>query len=157
MAGKISNLVCNYSDAVERSVIAKAIGEYHLRTCIKFRPRTTETDYIHLTKGNGCSSHVGRTGGAQPVTLGPGCVFTGIAIHELMHAVGFWHEQSRWDRDDHVNVYFQNVRKSFHSQDFTCIQRNAVDYLIHIYCALHRFKRGWNSTSGNTVGVIFKI
>jgi astacin len=96
-------------DALERSTIARAFLEYQRSTCIVFRPRTTETDYVHIMKGNGCSSHVGRTGGGQPVILGNGCVFPGIAMHELMHAVGFWHEQSRWDRDEHVNVYIQNI------------------------------------------------
>lgn len=100
-----------FSDTEERGVIAKAFSEYHKNTCIKFRPRTTEVDYIHITKGNGCSSLVGRVGGAQPVTLGQGCVYPGIAIHELMHATGFWHEQSRWDRDDFVTVLFQNIQQ----------------------------------------------
>lgn len=104
-------------DAVERSVIARAISDYHANTCIKFRPRTTETDYVTFTKGNGCSSLVGKAGGAQPVTLGQGCVYTGIVIHELMHAVGFWHEQSRFDRDDFVTVYPQNIQPGKESID----------------------------------------
>lgn len=47
-------------------MIEQAINEYHRRTCIRFKPRTTETDYISLTNGNtGCWSSVGRIGGRQ--------------------------------------------------------------------------------------------
>ena len=54
----------------------------------RFTPRTSEAGYIHIVPGNGCSSSVGRTGRVQSVSLGSGCVYLGIVIHELMHAVG---------------------------------------------------------------------
>jgi hypothetical protein len=47
--------------------------------------------------------------GAQPLSLGSGCVFTGIIQHEALHALGFFHEQSRPDRDDYVIVNFTNI------------------------------------------------
>nr|CAD7460211.1 unnamed protein product [Timema tahoe] len=95
----------------ERSVIAAAFLDYHQHSCIKFVPRTTQQDYVYLLKGAGCSSAVGRQGGSQQVSLGPGCLYKGIIVHELMHAVGFWHEQSRGDRDHFVTVLWDNIQR----------------------------------------------
>jgi len=56
-----------------------------------------------------CSSYVGRQGGSQVVSLEDECFNPRIVKHELMHAIGFYHEQSRTDRDDYVVVHFDNV------------------------------------------------
>ena len=53
---------------------------------------------------------VGKVGGKQRLSLGNGCVYSGTIIHEFLHAVGFYHEQSRPDRDQYVRINLQNVR-----------------------------------------------
>lgn len=76
-------------------------------------PRSTENDYVVFTSGpTGCWSSVGRTGGAQELNLqSPGClVKKGTVMHEMMHALGFLHEQNRWERDDFVTINFQNIQ-----------------------------------------------
>lgn len=93
--------------------IQHAFGEYHSRTCIRFKPRTTEKNYISIVNGNtGCWSSIGRIGGKQEVNLqSPQCLRTyGTPIHELMHAVGFVHEQNRYERDSYVKVLSENVK-----------------------------------------------
>lgn len=38
-----------------------------------------------------------------------GCVFSDIIQHEMLHALGFNHEQTRSDRDLHVRILLENV------------------------------------------------
>lgn len=46
----------------------------------------------------------------QVVSIGFGCEKEGIVLHELMHTVGFFHTNSRPDRDAYVIVYSKNIR-----------------------------------------------
>ncbi|XP_064646669.1 zinc metalloproteinase nas-13-like [Lineus longissimus] len=103
---QMSNIF-SYSD---RSVITAAINDYHRYTCIRFRAATSrDRNKISIQSGSGCSSYVGMIGGTQPVSLASGCRIKGIVIHELGHAIGFNHEQTRPDRDNYVTIYNQNI------------------------------------------------
>lgn len=113
--GVIPYLISPYFNANQVKLIHDAMEEYHKYTCIKFKPYSgKEKDYIRITAGNtGCWSSVGRVGGRQDVNLQvPGCVTKkGTVTHELMHAVGFLHEQSRYERDQYVTIEWKNIMK----------------------------------------------
>ena len=59
------------------------------------------------------SSSVGKVGGLQYIYLGSS-TNTAVAIHEIGHAVGLWHEQSRSDRDKNVEILWENIDKEDH-------------------------------------------
>ncbi|KAL6740249.1 hypothetical protein Aduo_013622 [Ancylostoma duodenale] len=100
----------------EVKLLEKAFASYHKNTCIRFQPRNGEEDYLNIVKGFGCYSQVGRTGGKQEISLGRGCLFHEIIVHELMHSVGFWHEHSRADRDEHIHIRWDNILPGMKSQ-----------------------------------------
>jgi hypothetical protein len=96
----------------QRNTLSDAIEEIQSKTCLKFFPRSNEKDYIAIDNDfTGCWSAVGKVGGKQTVNIQtPGCIVRpGTVIHELLHATGFFHEQSRFDREKHVKVNFQNI------------------------------------------------
>lgn len=82
---------------------------------IDFVERSNEAGYIEIIRGDGCYSYVGRTGSKQPVSIGSGCGHTGIVAHEFLHALGFYHEQSRADRDQHVDIHWSNIKAGMES------------------------------------------
>ena len=67
----------------------------------------------------------------QYVNIGPRCT-KGVTIHEIAHAIGFWHEQSRPDRDNYVNVLYSQIPDDAKT-DYMRRSHHDVDYQGTIY------------------------
>jgi hypothetical protein len=97
--------------------------------CITFTPRSPADDtYIIIDYGapGDCSAHIGYYAGFNnQVTLGDGCMYISVVEHELMHVIGFQHEQNSPDRDKYVEVFIENIDPNYLDQ-FQKIDPNDV-------------------------------
>nr|XP_019934162.1 PREDICTED: high choriolytic enzyme 1-like [Paralichthys olivaceus] len=58
-----------------------------------------------------CYSYVGRRGYAQTLSLDrQGCLYHSTVQRELLHALGFHHEQCRSDRDQYIRILWENIQ-----------------------------------------------
>ncbi|TCP23622.1 papain like cysteine protease AvrRpt2 [Tenacibaculum skagerrakense] len=97
----------------KRADILWAINHISTSTNVCIVPRTTESDYVEFiyTPGICGLSFIGKTGGRQVIEIGDRCgsKTKGSTTHEIMHALGFYHEQSRDDRDTYITVNGSNI------------------------------------------------
>ncbi|KAF6036085.1 MEP1B [Bugula neritina] len=139
--------------AEDRRTILAGINDYHKYTCLRLVPATSaDKNRIRFQNGGGCSSYVGMVGGVQPVTLAPGCRYKGIVLHEIGHAIGFHHEQTRPDRDNYVSINTQNIFKgleyNFQKHATTYVNTYGIpyDYKSMMHYSEHAFSKNGQPT-----------
>uniref|UniRef100_A0A672YQY1 Metalloendopeptidase n=1 Tax=Sphaeramia orbicularis TaxID=375764 RepID=A0A672YQY1_9TELE len=105
-------VIAGHYSSRERSIIERGLLSFHDVTCIRFVRRTNQRDYLSIQSDSGCYSYVGRRGYSQTLSLDrQGCLYHSTVQHELLHALGFNHEQCRSDRDQHIRVLWQNIQR----------------------------------------------
>ena len=86
-----------------------------------------------------CASYVGRivepkiSASGQHLVIGSKCKLGNI-IHEIGHAIGFFHEMSRPDRDEYVEIVWDNIIPGtvrFHVSDDLYVLTRVCDVLSH--------------------------
>ncbi|XP_078139306.1 high choriolytic enzyme 1-like isoform X2 [Centroberyx gerrardi] len=103
-------IIASHYSSRERAIIERGLLSFHSVSCIRFVPRNQERDYLHIQSLDGCYSYVGRRGNGQPLSLmRQGCLYHDTVQHELLHALGFHHEQCRSDRDRYIRILLENI------------------------------------------------
>lgn len=120
--------------AHQKAIFVSAMRHWENYTCITFVERTTEPDFIVFTQRPcGCCSFVGRElRGAQAISIGKNCDKFGIVVHELGHVIGFWHEHTRPDRDNYIQILSENIKEN-HDNNFAKMTLTEINSLGEEY------------------------
>lgn len=94
--------------STNRDHVRAAMREWEQVAGVVFVPRTTQNNYIRFINSSGNWSYIGMIGGEQYIGIYNWNARFVIA-HEIAHALGFWHEQSRPDRDTYVEIRWENI------------------------------------------------
>lgn len=130
--------------------VRDAIAHWEAKTVLRFQEVAHEDDrgWISFEDQGACFSAVGYTGTKQAVSLGAGCTM-GNAIHEIGHAVGLWHEQSRNDRDTYVRILRQNIDE-FQLHNFDNMVNEVTDVGDYDFGSIMHYGPKFFSVNGKT-------
>ncbi|XP_067043958.1 zinc metalloproteinase nas-4-like isoform X2 [Acropora muricata] len=139
----------------DKKMIQEAAGVIAKHTCIRFVERADQDDYIEFyeDRRSHCESYIGRKGGKQLLSLGRGCKNRGKVTHELMHALGFFHEHTRPDRDKFVKILWENI-KTEHVKEFEMRKKGESTSLGQPYdfqSIMHYSNKAFSRNGGDTI------
>eukprot|EP00118_Oscarella_pearsei_P009655 m.56285 g.56285 ORF g.56285 m.56285 type:complete len:580 (+) comp34585_c0_seq1:1421-3160(+) len=151
-------------DAAMREDIRGAMRHWEDRTCLRFQPHVVRgavvrgRDFIYFNATGSCQSYVGRIGGNQTIHLKYGSSGSRRCsiIHEIGHAIGFWHEHTRPDRDEHVRINWNNIKKvnqhNFWKRNSSEINSNGGEYDFD--SVMHYGANTFSSNHKETISVL---
>ncbi|CAO1409798.1 unnamed protein product [Diamesa serratosioi] len=104
----------------DKVIISEAMEIFSENTCIKFVKTNEEESSVHQIKfvksKLGCGTTVGchsYKNESQLVAYTNDCISKRAAIqHELLHVIGLFHEQCRNDRDEYIDIHWENIEES---------------------------------------------
>jgi len=115
--GVIPYEISDEYSAREIQSIYKAIQSFHSESCVRFVPKTlaNQIESVRFVKGPGCGAQVGfrkNRSEPMPVMYDSMCLrMPGAVQHEMFHVVGLFHEHNRPDRDEYLNIFYENVEE----------------------------------------------
>ncbi|XP_030384388.1 seminal metalloprotease 1-like [Scaptodrosophila lebanonensis] len=129
----------SYIDQEHRDHILRGIRIIEENSCLIFKEATIDQpNYVNVTSENGgCFSYVGKRSTVQQLNLqnyalDTGCFRLGTIVHEFLHALGFYHQQSAADRDDYVTIVEENILEgtehNFNKYNETVVNDFGVEY-----------------------------
>lgn len=140
------------SSEIQQENIAKAMQHWVDNTKISFVERTPENadqypHFIRFLDTQSCASHVGMIGdNAQPIYLSDACS-VGSVIHEIGHAIGLFHEHTRPDRDNFVQIDWDEIVNG-KDINFNLQTANVDTYSPYDYGSIMHYGENFFSKSG---------
>lgn len=120
-----------------QSRIKQAMEHISSKTGFNFIRRTNQRDYVHFQwHPNNANSQLGKRGRKQIINLAD-WAGVGNTIHEILHAMGGYHEQGRPDRDNFIRIHWTNLEDGWASQYAKPV--GALPISSYDYCSIMHY------------------
>ncbi|XP_028169019.1 uncharacterized protein LOC114359000 [Ostrinia furnacalis] len=151
-------------DAHLAEVIMQAFEYFEKATCIRLqrlKDRPTDKDslqnveWLYITNPAGVrqcvhSNERKTNKGVQMVVFGYDCLSLGEIVHEVMHILGFSHEHTRPDRDQHITILWNNIKsgykKYFETREKDVLQNIPYDFASVLHYPPRAFSKNGQVT-----------
>ncbi|XP_037960760.1 seminal metalloprotease 1-like [Teleopsis dalmanni] len=146
-------------DEPHRNHILRGIEMLEQVSCIRFKEADeNQSYYVNITtQGGGCFSTVGwynqvQTYNLQIYPLDEGCFRLGTIMHEFLHTLGFYHQQSTWNRDEYVRIAEENIQPNTihnfnkYDSDFVDNYDEEYDYASILHYSAYAFSANGEMT-----------
>ncbi|KAH7689518.1 CBN-NAS-31 protein [Aphelenchoides avenae] len=162
--------ICYYFDnqlsASTKDLIRWTVNWWTNNSCVSWQEGCATKPRVQFVKGDGCYSGAGRYhwDPEQQVSIGEGCQLFHIVAHEVAHTLGYFHEQSRPDRDTAIKVHYELVDDPYQFD----IQTQALTYVPYDYgsnmqyggyagdkIVMESLEKGFQHTMGSGRGPMF--
>ena len=118
--------------------ILAAIKEMNGHTFICLQDRTVESDYVRFRSGNTNASAIGRQGGEQAIFIRSDAKH-GDVMHEILHALGMLHEHTRPDRDEFIQINYNNIDERDHHNFDPYLPEVGASFGVYDYSSIMHF------------------
>lgn len=149
-----------FLDTTHRQAILDGIAMIQSRTCVRFEEAdNSQPHYVAITSDpGGCYTAVGYLAKVQQMNLevyplNEGCFRAGSILHELMHALGFYHQQSDADRDDFIEILYENITpgKEFNFEKYKSSMVTDFDVGYDYGSCLHYGPKAFSANGKDTL------
>ncbi|KAM3964030.1 uncharacterized protein ACR2FA_002075 [Aphomia sociella] len=158
-------------DSELADILIKAFDYFEKATCIRLqrlRDRPTDknslqnVEWLYITNPSGImqcvhSNEHKANKGVQMVVFGYDCLSIGEIVHEIMHVLGFSHEHTRPDRDQHITIKWDNIKpgykKYFEIRSDDALQNIPYDYASVLHYPPRAFSKNGKVTIFTKTGV----
>lgn len=103
-----------------KSKVLEAMAKISAEAGVTFLPKESyNKNYVHFFNGVGNYSKLGKYGGRQDISIqNDQYSVVGVTMHEILHALGIYHEMSRSDRDTYVEILWNNIESDSKKHNF---------------------------------------
>ena len=133
--------------ALNRARMRSAMNTMESAASVHFIPRTDESSFLHIGGYGGNWSYAGQIGGSQDLSMYNWSEHY-IICHELMHAMGRYHQHSRTDRNTYITVNYDNIYDDCESQYAV---NSSFNHLAYDFDSLMHYGQWDCSTGGPTM------